>query len=267
MEDSNADVSDPSMTSFCTLFKLKSIAKEPTCYKNPENPSCIDLFLTNCPRSFQNTCLYETGLSDFHKLVVTILRTSFEPLPPKIIKYRNYKNFDEDEFRFLFKKRLNDFNTDDITVDIFKMTFLNVLNKFAPLKKKYLRANHSRFVNKELNKAIMQRSRLRNAYLKDRTRAARIAYKKQRNVCVSILRKSKKCYYENLDTKNITDNKKFWGTVKPLFSNKVRSNTYITLNEDEKLIKNEYQIANIFNTFFIEIVPNLGNKVDERIFM
>ena len=238
--------------------------KEPTCYKNPENPNCIDLFLTNWPRSFHNTCLYETGLSDFHKLVVTILRTSFEPLPPKIIKYRNYKNFDEDEFRFLFKKRLNDFNADDITVDIFKMTFLNVLNEFAPLKKKYLRANHSCFVNKELNKVNMQRSRLRNTYLKDRTRAAPIAYKKQRNACVRLQRISKKYYHENLDTKNITDNKKFWGTVKPLFSNKVRSNTYITLNEDEKLIKNEYQIANIFNTFFIEIVPNLGTKVDER---
>ena len=168
------------------------------------------------------------------------MRTSFEPLPPKIIKYRNYKNFDEDEFRLLFKKRLNDFNADDITEDIFKMTFLNVLNKFAPLKKKYLRANQSRFVNKELNKAIMQRSRLRNAYLKGRTRAARIAYKKQINVCVSILRKSKECYYENLDIKNITDNKKFWGTVKPHFSNKIRSNTYITLNEDERLIKNGY---------------------------
>ena len=57
------------------------------------------------------------------------------------------------------------------------MTFFNVLNKFAPLKKKYLRANYSRFMNKELNKAIIQRSRLRNAYLKDKTRAARIAYK------------------------------------------------------------------------------------------
>ena len=55
----NADVSDLSMTSFCTLFKLKGIVKKPTCYKNPENPNCIDLFLTNCPRSFQNTCLYE----------------------------------------------------------------------------------------------------------------------------------------------------------------------------------------------------------------
>ena len=55
--------------------------------------------MTNCPRSFHN------------KLVVNILRTSFEPLPPKIIKYRNYKNFDEDKFRCLFKKRLNNFNT------------------------------------------------------------------------------------------------------------------------------------------------------------
>ena len=88
MRDFNADVSDHSMTSFCTLFKLKSIVKEPTSYKNPENPSCIDLFLTSCPRSFHNTCLYETGISDFH-LVVTILLRSFESLPPKIIKYKN----------------------------------------------------------------------------------------------------------------------------------------------------------------------------------
>ena len=55
---------------------------------------------------------------------------------------------------------------------------------------------------------------------------------------------------DNLDTKNTADNKKFWGTVKTLSSNKIRSNTYITLNEDGKLIKNERQIANIFNTFF-----------------
>ena len=63
MGDFNADVSDQSMTSFCTLFKQKNIMKEPTCYENPEYPSCIDLFLTNCPRSFHSTCLYETGLS------------------------------------------------------------------------------------------------------------------------------------------------------------------------------------------------------------
>ena len=165
MGDFNSDVSDPSITSFCTHFKLKIIVKEPTCYKNQENSSCIDLFLTNCLWSFHNTCLYDTGLSDLHKLIVTILRASFEPLPPKIIKYRNYKSFNEDKFRCLFKKRLKELNTDDITVDIFKMTFLNILKKWAPLKKKFLRANHSHFVNKERNKAIMERSKLRNACL------------------------------------------------------------------------------------------------------
>ena len=60
MGDLNADVSGASMTSFFTLFKLKSIVKEPICYKDPENPSCIDLFLTNCPKSFHNSYLYET---------------------------------------------------------------------------------------------------------------------------------------------------------------------------------------------------------------
>ena len=106
----------------------------------------------------------------------------------------------------------------------------------------------------------MQRSRLRNAYLKDRTSAAN---KKQINVCVSILRESKKCYYENLDTKNITDNKKFWGTVKPVFSNKVRSNTYITLNEDEKSIKNSQHFQHIFYSkcILISVIFSLNINV------
>ena len=51
--------------------------------------------------------------------------------------------------------------------------------------------------------------------------------------------------------------------MKPLFSNKVRSNTYFTLNEDEKSIKNEYQIANNLSTLCIEIAPNLRTNVDE----
>ena len=93
------------------------------------------LFLSNSPRSFHNICFYETGLYDFYKLVVTILRASFELLPPKAIECRKCKNFDEDKFRCLFKKRLNDFNTEDITVDIFKMTFLNGLSKFTPLRR------------------------------------------------------------------------------------------------------------------------------------
>ena len=57
----------------------------PTCFKNPEKASCIDLILTNRPRNFQNSCAIEARLSNFHKLVVTIMKTTYKKLQPKII--------------------------------------------------------------------------------------------------------------------------------------------------------------------------------------
>ena len=74
------------------------------CYKNQGKPTCMDLILTNCPGSFQNSCVVETGLSDFHKMVVTVMKTSYRKSQPKIIHYRNYKNFSNDIFRDSLQK-------------------------------------------------------------------------------------------------------------------------------------------------------------------
>ena len=49
--------------------------KDLTCFKNS---SCLDLILTNSPYSLQNFCVIETGLSDFHKLIVSIMGTTFQ---------------------------------------------------------------------------------------------------------------------------------------------------------------------------------------------
>ena len=57
--------------------------KDPTCYKNFNNPSCIDLFLTNSVKRFEGNCIVETDLSHFHKLVVTVLTEKRELLPQK----------------------------------------------------------------------------------------------------------------------------------------------------------------------------------------
>ena len=67
--------------------------------KNLENPTCIDLILTNHPLSFQNSCVLETGLSDFHKMTITIMKASFQRLQPRIINYRDYRRFQNDVFR------------------------------------------------------------------------------------------------------------------------------------------------------------------------
>ena len=61
------------------------IIKQPTCYKNPDNPTCIYLMLTNAPRSFHNTCVLETVVSGFHLMTLAVMRKSSKNLQPIII--------------------------------------------------------------------------------------------------------------------------------------------------------------------------------------
>ena len=69
-------------------------------------------------------------------------------------------------------------------------------------------------MNKALPKEIMTRTRLRNKSLKNRSEENKKKYSKQRNYCVSLLRKSKSNNFGNLNEKNINDNKTFWKTIK-----------------------------------------------------
>ena len=70
--DFNCEMTEEPLEDFCKLYNLTCLIKQPTCYKKAENPSCIDLILTNRPRCFQNYSAIETGLSDFHKLTFTV---------------------------------------------------------------------------------------------------------------------------------------------------------------------------------------------------
>ena len=89
------------------------------------------------------------------------------------------------------------------------------------------------FMNRVLSKEIMTRTRLRNNILKDRSEENKRKYSKQRNYCVSLLRKSKSDYFGNLNEKNISDNKTFWKNIKPFLSDKVTSTQKITLIDKE----------------------------------
>ena len=132
--------------------------------------------------------------------------------------------------------------------------FVEMLNNHAPMKEKYVRANNPPFMNKILSKAVMTRSRLRNRYLKDPITIKKVEYKKYRNYCVRLFKKEKKKYYERLDIKRFADNKKFWKTVKPLFSDKQVHHRKITLIENDEIISNDANIVEIMNAFFSNVV-------------
>ena len=91
------------MSEFMSVYSLRNLVKQKTFFKNPENPSCIDLILTSSQRSLQNSNVFEMGLSDFHKLTTTVLKQYFPKLKPKVINYRDYRRFRNDEFRALPK--------------------------------------------------------------------------------------------------------------------------------------------------------------------
>ena len=98
---------------------------------------------------------------------------------------------------------------------------ITILNRHAPRKGKLARGNQIPFISKDLSKAIMKRSRLCNNFLKNRTGENKTLYIKQRNYCVSLLKKSKKKYFANLNEKDILDNKLSWEIISTSFSDKI----------------------------------------------
>ena len=76
---------------------LSNLVKSATCFKSSKG-TLLDLLVTNYPKRFQKTFVCQTELSDCHKLVATILDQHFFKLPPKVVKYRSYKNYDENKF-------------------------------------------------------------------------------------------------------------------------------------------------------------------------
>ena len=187
--DFNMQEGEECLDDFLDEFHAKNMVKEPTCFKNPDNPSCIDLFISNSYRSFMKTTAVSTGLSDFHKMIITVMRTTFPKAEPRTIKYRNYSKYSKVAFGNDLGKRLEQQPTN---YDTFEEIFLKTLDVHAPQKTKVIRANHKPYVNKKMRKAIMHRSQLQNKLFKYGTIEYQIAFKRQRNYCNRLQKREKK---------------------------------------------------------------------------
>ena len=110
------------------------------------------MILTNRPSYFQHTNVFETSVSDFHLMTVTEFKMSFQKATPKIITCRDYKKFDNDNF----SNEIKTFSNSEKDLGNFMKKVYQTFNTHAPMKKRYIRANNTPFMNKELHKAIMK---------------------------------------------------------------------------------------------------------------
>ena len=132
--DFNSYMEDSPMKTFAETHKLRNLMKEPTCFKNPENPTCIDLILTNKRLSFKNTYVIETGLFDFHKMIVAVMKMHFPKMKPLVVSYWKYKDFHNETFLDLLRHELNVQGQflNEKGLDVFSTICTEIFGKHAP---------------------------------------------------------------------------------------------------------------------------------------
>ena len=159
--------------------------------------------LTNRPNCFQKTSTVVTDLRDFHKMIISCLKTTFKKIRPKKIIFRDYKKFDEHIFLYDIDQQMikGKFYKEKNMYESFSGTFKAIVNKHAPLKEKIVRGNSVPFMTKELRKAMMKRSKLEKKYQDWRSRENIKKWKKQKNKCNKLCRKAKKDHFKNIKKK------------------------------------------------------------------
>ena len=238
-------------------FDFKNIIKVPTCFQSIDNPSSIDVILTNRSKSFMHSKSVTCGLSDHHSLVCTMFRAHISILKPIEVNYRCFRKFDELAFLADLESAISNTNFGELANGYahFSKIFDNVANIHAPMKKKFLRGNNAPFVTNEMRKAIRHRSKLRNKARRDKTAASELAYRKQRNKCTQLKRNSIKSYFQKLTENGRHISKRLWDTIKPFMSgNGSHGQEEFLLDENSTLIKDHKTIANIFNEYYTNIV-------------
>ena len=176
------------------------------------------------------------------------------------MQYRKHKTFNESSFFYeldqeLLKGDMYKNNRDMFST--FTETFRRVLDKHAPLKTKRVRGNQSPFMTKELSKAVMNKSKTRNKYIKWLSTENFFAMKRAKNYCNNLTRTTKKNFFQRVTKSSFANNKKFWNAVKPFLTNKgflTNDNVSIKVNDD--LVTDKTKLANLFNLHYINIVEN-----------
>ena len=254
MGDFNLEPLSSDMKSFLDRQGLHNHMKDKTCWKSP-NGTCIDLILSNKKYSLQNTRVVETGLSDHHSLIYSMLKCNYTKLPARKYCYRDYKKLDNLKFLTDLQVRLKQ---NILSYGDFEKVFSSLLDEHVPLKTKFFRANNSLHMSKPLRKAIMKRSKLKNIANKTKLLEDMTNYRKQRNLVVSLNRKEKKKLFDSVNV-NSGNSNNFWKICKPLFTNKVDAiKEKILLVEGNNIISNDNDIATVFNEFFNTITDNLN---------
>ena len=248
------------ITDFLDSFTLTQLVNSPTCFKG--TPSILDHVYVSKPRRFSSTVNFDCGLSDFHHVIAFSTKITVPKLKPKIKFYRSYKHFDESAFRTDLQN--TPFHVADIFTDVddsywaFNQLLTDVANQHAPIKKKIIRYPEAPFMNSKLRKAMYQKRQACNKARKDpKNQLKWNEYSQKRNHFVSLRRSSMKSYFSERCSAG-SQNRNFWQTLKPFFTNKGDNSDCSVLKDNNMVVTGAENIAKCFSDYFSTITDNIG---------
>jgi hypothetical protein len=253
------------MEQFMNQYGLTNLVKGPTCFKSPQNPSLIDVFLSNTPQRISSHLNISIGLSDFHNLICAATRIHAPFQVKRKITYRSFKKFDDINFNDDLEKvpfHVCDIfdDTDDVMWS-YHYLLNEVVDIHAPSKTKFLKKPQLPYMNGQLRKAINVKAMLKRKFDKCNDKINWNKYRKQRNLVTSLKRKSIKEYF-NQKCNEQTNGKQFWNTVRPFMTNSQTSGSNISLFEEGKMVTKPSQVCEILNNHFINIANDLSEPDD-----
>ena len=257
----NMMASGNSLSNFCDLYDMTNLVKEPTCFKSLNNPSLIDVILATQPKRFHKYIAFDTGLSDYHKMICISTKIHAPIRVPRKIKYRSFKNFSNDKYC----EEVNNipfhafecFEDPDDIAWAYETALLDVIDTHAPIKQRTLKKDSAPFMNSKLRKVINRRNQLKNKFWKRKTKSNWEAYRVMRNKANAINRQSQINYF-NTKCLKAERSRDFWSTFKPYLSKKGSSSNLITLKEGDTIISRPKDVCNTFSKYYETIADGIG---------
>ena len=235
-----------------SMFEMKQLVMSPTRITNTSS-MLIDIILSNVSDKHFNTEVLPIGMSD-HFPVVTVLRSQDKAQAVhKTVQFRDYKNFVNNDFLNELFAKLENIQTTETTQEndpeklwqTFKLRFLEVSNKHAPVKTMRLKNRYCPWMNKAVIDLMYKRDYIHRKAIRDQCPVMWDEYKTLRNKVTSLIKENKRKYFENELCKNSSNAKQFWKTVNKLTGKCVYESAPKELS------------ANAFNEYF----SNIGHNV------
>ena len=109
----------------------------------------------------------------------------------------------------------------------------------------------------------MRRSQLETKYLKTKTQTDLKLYKEHKDFCSKLYKSERRKYYESFDMKNLLNSKVLWKMMRVFLSDKNTVFSQISIEKNNRIISDNLDLSEEFNTFFEDAVRSLSVMPDE----